>query len=230
MNTPHDHNHTDTTAAADEHWWPRLADRINHWWIHREKTLPALADMLAIPPKRATAAILATIALAITLVGLLVWWMISGIVGVITGITTAIAGSSADAAKTGAHDLASWSLTRTITEPVRAFLDQHSGGLPVGAGTLWLTWLATTGALFLLAALGSRGARIGWTLTGATTTAMVYTATPPTGRLVAAGLALTIWAVLSVIALNRVGTHGRAVHITLPFPRRPRLSDADTDD
>lgn len=228
MNTPHDHNHI--TTATDEHWWPRLAERINHWWIHREKTIPALADMLAIPPKRATAAILGAIALALTLIGLLIWWVIAGIVGVVTGITTAISDSSADAAKTSAHDLASWSLTRTITEPVRTFIDQHSAGLPVGAGTLWLTWLISTGVLFLLAALGSRGARIGWTLVGAATTAMVYTATSPAGRLVAAGLTLTIWAVLSVIALNRTGTHGRAVHIAIPFPRRPRLADTDNDD
>ena len=92
---------------------------------------------------------------------------------------------------------------------------------------LWLTWLATTGLLFLLAAIGSRGARIGWTLTSVTTTAMVYTATAAPGRVAAAGLTATVWAVLSVIALSRTGTDtARHLHITIPLPRRLHPSDS----
>ncbi len=90
--------------------------------------------------------------------------------------------------------------------------------------------MATTGGLFLLAVLGSRGARIGWILTGAMTTAMVYAGTAPTGRMLAAGLTVTIWAVLSIATLNRFTTTGEPVYLSIPVPRRPIRSDDSVDD
>jgi hypothetical protein len=229
VNTPHD-PHDDLTdwdddratpTLDDEHWWPRLIDRINRWWMDPEPTGPALRQMAAIPPKRAVAGILAVIAALVLLIGSLLWWLISAIVGAVAGIADAIRTGSGHATQAGTHDLAAWSLTRTITDPVHGYLTGHTAGLPVAADTLWLTWLATTSGLFLLATLGARGARIGWALAGITTAGMVYAGTPATGRAVAAGLTVTVWAVLSVIAYNRLTPLDRPLHISIPIPRRP---------
>jgi len=217
----------DATSGTEEHWWPRLVDRINDWWIHREPTAPALRDMLRIPPAPATATILATITAAASIAAAALWWIVTTLVGVLTAIGSAIAGTGRTAAHTGAHHVAAWSLTRTITDPVHAYLTTHATGLPLPAHLAWWTWLATTGGLFVAATLGSRGARIGWTLTGALTVAMVYTATPHPGHTVAAGLTVTAWSLLSIAALNRATTHPIDLAI---IPHRPTPAVPAPDD
>ncbi|GGQ77650.1 hypothetical protein [Couchioplanes azureus] len=220
MNASHDPG---GPVDPDQHWWPRLADRINRWWMDRESTRPALREMAAIPPKPALAAILAGTAVLVLLIVALVWWLIAAITGVISAIADAIRETSGHATDTAVNDLTTWSITRTITDPVHTYLSTHAAGLPIAGETLWWTWLATTGGMLLLATLGSRGARLGWPLTGALTTAMVYTATPTTGQTVAAGLAITVWAVLSIAAYNRLTALERApLILRLPIPHRPQ--------
>jgi hypothetical protein len=218
-----------STAAPDpraEHWWPRLIDRIYAWRLSREPFLPVLREVTRIAPVPALAAFAVVLTLMCTLVALVLWQLISGLVRLITAVAGGIRDTATGAAHTGAHDVTATGLTRTITEPVHAYLTDHAAGLPVTGNTLWLTWLATTAMLLLLSALGSRGARIGWTLAGAATTAMVYAATNTTARPVAAGLAITMWALLSVIAFNRItGSSAPILHLNFPTLRR-----GDTDD
>ncbi|MDT4992821.1 MAG: hypothetical protein QOH97_2713 [Actinoplanes sp.] len=219
-------NGNPTPNQRNEHWWPRLIDRLTLWRLTREPVLPVLREAGRIVPAPALAAFTAALALVATVAALVLWQLLTGLVRLITGITAGIRDTATGAAHTGAHDVTVAGLTRTITEPVHAYLTHHAAGLPIGGTTLWLTWLATTAMLLLLSALGSRGARIGWTLTGAATTAMVYTATNPTARPVAAGLAITLWALLSVIAFNRItGNTTPNLHLSLHGLRR-----ADTDD
>jgi hypothetical protein len=65
---------------------------------------------------------------------------------------------------------------------------------------------------------GSRGARLSWVITGVTTTAMVYAGTPGHGRALAAGLTLTVWAVLSVAAFNRLFPTSPPVLLAIRMP------------
>ena len=108
-------------------------------------------------------------------------------------------------------------ITGTIIGPVRAYLDTHASGLPATGHQLWITWLALTAILLLTAALGSTGARLGWTLLGALTTAMVYAGTPSHGQALAAGLTAGLWALLSIPAFRRRGDRGITV-VTPPAP------------
>ena len=112
-------------------------------------------------------------------------------------------------------------MTRTITDPVHTYLTAHATGLPVTAHTLWITWLVATIGLLALATAGSRGARYGWCLHGATTTAMVYTATPTDARALAAGLTITLWALLAVAAFNRLFPSQRPPSWTVRLRHRP---------
>jgi hypothetical protein len=222
---------TDAPSTQDEPWWPRLADHINNWWMDRRPTGPALRQALRIPPWYATLVILATGAGLLAMAVTLVWWLVAGITSLVSGVVAGIRDAATSGTASGTHHLAAWSVTRTIIHPVRAYLDQHAAGLPVDAHTLWLAWLATTAGLFVLAVAGSRGARLGWIVSGTTTTAMVYAATPAPGQAVAAGLALTVWAVLSVAAFNQLfGTDTDApVHLSIRLPRRPRPDQPEGD-
>lgn len=218
---------TDRAAElVNDHWWPRLADRINTWWINREPlTVDVLRELAIIPPPLACVGILATFGGVL----LIVWWLIAALVGLLAGIADAIGAATRTAGHTGTVQVSGAGLIRTITDPVHGYLTSHAIGLPVTGHTLWLGWLATTLGLFLLAALGSRGARIGWTLTGAITTAMVYTATPGDARPVAAGLTLTAWSVLSIVAFNRLAGSTTPPTLWLHLPAR-RLARTATDD
>lgn len=157
------------------------------------------------------------------MVAALLYWLLAGIVGLVVGV----AGGIGDTTSTGGQHLAASGLTRTITRSVHAYLDQHATGLPVPAHTLWLAWLCTTAGLFVLAVAGSRGARVGWVISGAMTAAMVYAGTPEQGRAVASGLAVTVWAVLSVVALNRLFPGGSPILLAVRLPHRPQPDEPD---
>jgi hypothetical protein len=211
------------STSDDGHWWPRLADHINTWWMNRRPTGPALRQALRIPPKPVTALILTIGAGLIAGVVMLLYWLVNGIVTIVLGVAGGIGNTTS---ASGQH-LATSALTRTITGPVHTYLDQHTAGLPVSAHTLWQAWLWATSALFVLAVAGSRGARLGWIITGATTTAMVYAGTPGGGRALAAGLTLTAWAVLSVPAFNRLFPTSPPILLALHMPRRPTRNSTE---
>jgi hypothetical protein len=122
--------------------------------------------------------------------------------------------------------LATGPITRTVTDPVHTYLTQHTAGLPATAGQLWAGWLTATAVLFLTAWLGSRGARVGWVLIGATTTAMTWAGSPGSGRELAGGVAVVLWSLLSVLAFTGAG---RARLTTLILPDRPDRSGRPAD-
>jgi hypothetical protein len=100
-------------------------------------------------------------------------------------------------------------------DPVHAYLTGHAAALHTNGQLLWTGWQATTTVLFALAVLGCAGARIGWTLTGALTTTVVYTNTPADARLLTAGIAITAWSLLSVAAFNRITVSRPGPDITI---------------
>ncbi|MGW4806409.1 hypothetical protein [Kitasatospora sp. NPDC004272] len=105
----------------------------------------------------------------------------------------------------------------TVTRPVHAYLTAHSG-LPADTATVWALWQVAGPVSFVLAAIGFTSARVLWTGYGAATAAMVWAATPATGRPVATALAVACWVLLSTAAL-----HGLRLRPTLVVPVRVRV-------
>jgi hypothetical protein len=162
----------------------------------------------------------------------------AGIIWLLVTLVTGLAGLLADGSHSAADaggDLLGWltdgPITTTVTNPVRAYLDTHAGGLPATAGQLWTAWLVLAGMLLLIAATGSTGARIGWTVIGALTAGMAYAGTTGHGQALAAGVTAAVWAVLSIpaFARRRRGGHEITV-ITTPAPAtRETSTSTDTD-
>ncbi|MEV4301415.1 hypothetical protein [Nonomuraea sp. NPDC049624] len=122
--------------------------------------------------------------------------------GVITGGTLAL------------ERVADWKFTEVVTTPAHAYITAHAAGLPMGADAIWSAWALTGPILWLLCRLtgSSWSARLAWLLYGAATVAMVYSASPVNGRMLAAGITVLYWGVLSVFALR--GLHRRpTVHV-----------------
>lgn len=129
-----------------------------------------------------------------------------------------------DGAVTAARWLTDAPLTRTITDPVRAYLDTQAGGVPLSATQLWWLWLVAVIVLFLSASfLDSRGARLGWTLVGALTVAMVWAGSAVAQREIAAGVTVVAWSLLSVLALNGTSVREHVSVVVL----RDRRHDPD---
>ncbi|MFF0249910.1 hypothetical protein [Streptosporangium sandarakinum] len=102
--------------------------------------------------------------------------------------------------------VADWHLTEVVTTPVHAYITAHAAGLPAAAEAIWSAWTLVGPGLWLICWLArSWGARLAWVLYGAGTVAMVYSASPASGRLLAAGVAVAYWAVLSVLAFRGAG-------------------------
>jgi hypothetical protein len=190
----------DGAGPPDPHadWWADTIDRINAWWVQRPPAGPAVRDWARATPRRVVATAAALVAVVAFAAATVVVWLASALYGLLDA-------AAADGRHTGAE--VRWSaagrLTRVITDPVHAYLTGHAAALHTNGQLLWLGWLATTAVLFALAVLGSTGARIGWTLAGALTTTVVYTTTPTDTRLLAAGIAVTAWSLLSIAAFNR---------------------------
>ncbi|MGE7437008.1 hypothetical protein [Kitasatospora sp. NPDC001175] len=105
----------------------------------------------------------------------------------------------------------------TITRPVHDYLAAHSG-LPADTATVWALWQIAGPALLIGAAIGFTSLRVLWVGYGTATTAMVWAATPDTGRPVATALAIACWLLLSTLAL-----HGLRLRPTLIVPVRVRV-------
>ncbi|GAA2359160.1 hypothetical protein [Streptomyces cuspidosporus] len=99
-----------------------------------------------------------------------------------------------------------------VDQPVRTYIAQHSTGLPVAASTVYTLWLLTgiTG-LVLGYLFRNNGVRVMWTVWGAATVVMVWTATPQASRPVAAGLAVLAWTFLSAFAMRGLTLRRRIV-------------------
>jgi hypothetical protein len=218
----------DDAGPPDPHadWWADTIDRVNAWWVQRPPAGPAIRDWARVTPHRVVATAAALIVAAGIAAVTAVVWLAAALYGL-------LAAAAADGRHTGAASVrwsaVSW-LTRVITDPVHAYLTGHAAALHTSGRLLWLGWLATTAILFALAVLGSTGARIGWTLTGALTTTVVYTSTPPDARLLAAGVAVTAWSLLSVAAFNRTAVTHTDPDITIIHTGAARTDDGDGAD
>jgi hypothetical protein len=204
-------------------WWADTIDRINTWWVNRQPVRPAIQNWAQATPRPVviTAATLVT-AIALAAVTVVVW-LASALYGLVTAAAT-------DGRHTGAAGVrwsAAWRLTHTITDPVHAYLTGHAAALHTSGGLLWTGWLATTAVLFVFAVAGSTGARIGWTATGALTTAVVYIASPADARPLAAGIAITAWSLLSIAAFNRITVSRRGPDITIVHASATSTTDND---
>jgi hypothetical protein len=103
------------------------------------------------------------------------------------------------------HQDWSWAIqwTATVTDPVHAYLSDHTAGLPVTASSAFGIWLGVGGASLVLAWLtGAVGARLTYTAHGAATVFMVWASSPAAGRTVAAALAVLAWTIGSFFALS----------------------------
>ncbi|MEV4826457.1 hypothetical protein [Micromonospora sp. NPDC049274] len=119
-------------------------------------------------------------------------------------------------------------ITHSISDPMRAYLDTHTGGLPATARDLWITWLIAVGVLYLGALTGSTYARIGWAAIGALTAAAVYLGAPAGAGPTAAGLTAAVWLTLSLPAY--AATSGPSLGDVLDSltDRRARRTVTDT--
>jgi hypothetical protein len=214
--TPHD-------PGTD--WWADTVDRINTWWVERPPAGPAVRDWARATPRRVVATAAALVAAVVVAAVTAVLWLASALYGLLAAAAT-------DGRHTGA-EIRWWAvtrLTRIITDPVHAYLTGHAGALHISGHLLWLGWLASTAILFALAVIGSTGARIGWALTGALTTVVVYTGTPGDARTLAAGIAVTAWSLLSIAAFNRATANRPDPDITIIHTDAARTDGGDDTD
>ncbi|WP_406370272.1 hypothetical protein OH781_03890 [Streptomyces sp. NBC_01550] len=91
----------------------------------------------------------------------------------------------------------------------------HTAELPVSATTAYTAWQLFGTASFIASWwLRATGARLTWTAWGATTTGMIWAASPATGRTVATGLAVLTWAAVSTLALRGLSLRSSSfVHV-----------------
>ncbi|MDQ0408722.1 hypothetical protein ABVB69_35160 [Streptomyces sp. NPDC000349] len=89
-----------------------------------------------------------------------------------------------------------------IDTPIRSYIAQHTSGLAVSGSAVYAFWQAV--GLFGLVGgfFHSTGARITYTLWGAASIGMVWSASPADGRTVATGIAVLAWTIASVFALR----------------------------
>jgi hypothetical protein len=206
-------------------WWADTVNRINTWWVTRQPVGPAVRDWARATP-RPVVVTAAALAAAVTVAAFtVVVWLASALYGLVTAAAT----DGRDTAA-GVRWWAVLRLTHVVTDPVHAYLTGHAAALHTSGYLLWTGWLATTTVLFALAVLGCTGARIGWTLTGALTTTVVYTNTPADARPLAAGIAITAWSLLSVAAFNRATVSRPGPDITIIHTGAARTDDGGGTD
>ncbi|MEV7082419.1 hypothetical protein AB0N88_28405 [Streptomyces sp. NPDC093516] len=93
--------------------------------------------------------------------------------------------------------------TATVTDPVHAYLNAHTVGLPLTATSAFAIWQGVGIASLVLSWLtGAVGARLTWIAHGACSVLMVFDASPAAGRPVAAALAVLAWTIGSLFALR----------------------------
>lgn len=158
-----------------------------------------------------------TIALTATVgVFWLAWTIVSGIISML--------GSGIGAAGDGMTRLADWltsgPITHAISDPVRAFLDSHSAGLPATGRDLWIVWLVTAGVLYAAGLAGSTYARYGWAIIGALTGAAAYAGAAAGSGPAAAGVTAAVWLLLSLPVYARAKRYSVLEQIALDLAAR----------
>lgn len=145
-----------------------------------------------------------------------VLWLLWLLVTALVDVATATGNAAADAGQTALDRLSTGSIIRTITGPVHAYIDSHVSGLPATADQVWWGWVISGAVLLACASYGSRGARIGWTLHGAVTAAMVWAASPADNRELAVAITVGVWSLLAVPAFTRRAAGHTTVVVTRP--------------
>jgi hypothetical protein len=103
-----------------------------------------------------------------------------------------------------------------VENPIRSYIAQNTVGLTVSGSAVYAFW-QMTGLFGLIGGfIGSTGARITWTVWGASSAAAVWSAAPADGRTVATGIAVLAWTVASTLALR--GLSLRLVVNNFPTP------------
>ncbi|WP_181448689.1 hypothetical protein [Nonomuraea aridisoli] len=176
------------------------------WIVDRYRSLQEWAkDRFAEDPREAEIAkfsVIAVCAAAVALITVTLLWLVIAVLG---AIVQGMAGGLVTGLTWALERVADWHLTEVVTTPVHAYITAHAAGLPTGAAAIWSAWTVTGPFLWLLCWLArSWGARLAWVLYGAGTVAMVYSASPASGRMLAAGIAVLYWGVLSVFAFRGI--------------------------
>ncbi|MFC0602250.1 hypothetical protein [Streptomyces palmae] len=114
------------------------------------------------------------------------------------------------------------SLWAVIDNPARTYIAQHTGShLAVTGSAVYSLW-QITGLFGLIGGFfHSTGARLTWTLWGAATIGMVWSATPTDSRTITTGIAALAWTATSTIALR--GLSLRPVIYNTPPAIQPRI-------
>lgn len=123
-----------------------------------------------------------------------------------------------------------------IDNPIRSYIGQHSASLTVSGSAVYLLW-QLAGLFGLIGGFArSTGARVTWTLWGAASIAMVWSASPTSSRTVATAIAVLAWTLASMLALRGLRLRPRWIaHIhTAPIQIRSEIHlpavTARTDD
>ena len=95
-------------------------------------------------------------------------------------------------------------LVGVVLDPVRKYLNGHAQGVRLPPDSLWTVWSLSGTTLLFLAFRGSIGARVGWTIFGVGTCAMVWAETSQPSEWLATGIAALWWSALSVVAYKRL--------------------------
>lgn len=201
-------DHIRATETNDSRW-----RALAGWWRDNRATLFVRDNWLLGVLALAAAAVLSVLLWGI--------WVI---------VTMLVDGASAGLGLAG--DAATWiadgPITHSISDPMRAYLDTHTTGLPATGRDLWITWILTAGVLYAAAVTGSTYGRIGWAAIGALTATAVYLGAPAGTGPAAAGLTATVWLALSLPAyagLSRLPLGNTLDRLT---DRRDRHPVADT--
>lgn len=130
--------------------------------------------------------------------------LLGSMFGLIADGVAATAGSLSDHASSGWDWLLGLPAVAMMTDPIVSWLTGHAEGLPISTGSLIVVWAWSGLALFLLAAVRSAGARLGWLLYGVACAAMAWAGTGDAAhRPVIAGAAVLVWCAASVVAYRR---------------------------
>jgi hypothetical protein len=189
-------------------WIAERYQRVQEWAHERFADDPREAEI-------AKYSVLAVCVAAVAFIVITLLWLA-------VAILSALIGGVANGLVTGGawtlERVADWHLTEVVTTPVHAYITAHAAGLPTGAEAIWSAWAVTGAILWLLCWLtgSSWSLRLAWLLYGAGTVAMVYSATPASGRMLATGIAILYWGLLSVFALR--GIHRRPTTHVHPAP------------
>ncbi|MFE6911933.1 hypothetical protein [Streptomyces erythrochromogenes] len=105
-----------------------------------------------------------------------------------------------------------------VDNPIRTYIAQHTVGLPVSRAAIYTFW-QITGLFGLIGGfIGATGARLTWTVWGASTVAVVWTTTPAEGRTVATAIAVLTWTIASTLALRGLSLCPVVNNFPLPAP------------